>query len=59
MLGVQPIAASWSLQNNFYVDVMFEKQWLLVPENEPTRQQLQPAHPPITSLSSDHLITVK
>lgn len=31
MLAVQPIAASWSLQNNFYVDAMFEKQWLLVP----------------------------
>lgn len=33
MLAVQPIAASWSLQNNFYVDAMFEKQWLLVPEH--------------------------
>lgn len=32
MLAVQPIAASWSLRNNFYVDAMFEKQWLLVPE---------------------------
>lgn len=33
MLAVQPIAASWGLQNNFCVDAMFEKQWLLVPEN--------------------------
>lgn len=33
MLAAQPISASWSLQNNFYVYAMFEKQWLLVPEN--------------------------
>lgn len=33
MLAAQPISASWSLQYNFYVYAMFEKQWLLVPEN--------------------------
>lgn len=33
MLAAQPISASWSLQCNFYVYAMFEKQWLLVPEN--------------------------
>lgn len=33
MLAAQPISASWSLQNNFYVYAMFEKQWLLVPAN--------------------------
>lgn len=33
MLAAQPISASWSLQNNFYVYAALEKQWLLVPEN--------------------------
>lgn len=37
ILAVQPIAASCSLRNNFYVDAMFAKQWLLVPENSPHR----------------------
>lgn len=33
MLAAQPISASWSLENNFYVYAVLEKQWLLVPEN--------------------------
>lgn len=33
MLAAQPISASWSPQNNFYVDAMFVQQWLLVPES--------------------------
>lgn len=46
ILAAQPIAASWSLQNNFYVYAMFEKktkQWLLVLANSLHCSCSQPA----------------